>query len=248
MDLFACIHHVDPTKVRIGEREDAEVHVVNEESGDLAVADQIEVSDHVVQDEGVGIVHIEDEVPAAVAEKAKGPNQRTQNPAERFVVLSDSPCHSRSNVADAEVSSVVRSPAQEPPILTTTVVTTVVVVVSSVLVPRVGSEPVHASIFVDSTSVDTVGLDVTRPSQPVAWLIILLLCFFPICVVRMRLVHTLREKKKFEGRLIRQVDLLKERDAEVASLKAQLSLKEAEAAEAIRLCSQVASVEAAEAN
>nr|GEX23601.1 hypothetical protein [Tanacetum cinerariifolium] len=183
MDLFACIHHMDPTKVRIGEREDVGVHVVNEESGDLAVADQIEGSDHVVQDEGVGIVHIEDEVPAAVAEKAKGefgvvvvatlpfvtssvsltpeheggsrtnsvigPNQRTQNPAERFVVLSDSPCHSRSNVADAEVSSVVRSPAQEPPILTTTVVTTVVAVVFSVLVPRVGSEPVHASIFVN---------------------------------------------------------------------------------------------------
>nr|GEX41819.1 hypothetical protein [Tanacetum cinerariifolium] len=53
--------------------------------------------------------------------------------------------------------------------------------------------------------------------------------------VRMRLEHTLREKKKFEGRLIRQVDLLKEKDAEVASLKAQLSLKEAEATEAIRL-------------
>ncbi|GKG06358.1 hypothetical protein Tco_0326444, partial [Tanacetum coccineum] len=85
MDLFAFIHHVDPTKVRIGEREvkegevplleltrgrvvplagvneqgnqgggfqDAGVHVVNEESGDAAVVDQIEESDHVVQDKG----------------------------------------------------------------------------------------------------------------------------------------------------------------------------------------------------
>ncbi|GJW86166.1 hypothetical protein Tco_0161506, partial [Tanacetum coccineum] len=44
-----------------------------------------------------------------------------------------------------------------------------------------------------------------------------------------------------------RVGWLKERDAEIASLKAQLSLKEAEAAEAIRLRDQVAVVEAAEA-
>ncbi|GKC48565.1 hypothetical protein Tco_1071310 [Tanacetum coccineum] len=39
----------------------------------------------------------------------------------------------------------------------------------------------------------------------------------------------------------------KERDAEIASLKAKLSLKEVEAAEAIRLCGKIATVEAAEA-
>ncbi|GJW25571.1 hypothetical protein Tco_0039382 [Tanacetum coccineum] len=47
MDLFSFIHHADPTKVRIGEREaregdnevvqDEGVHVVNEESGDAAL-------------------------------------------------------------------------------------------------------------------------------------------------------------------------------------------------------------------
>ncbi|GKG58833.1 hypothetical protein Tco_0594603, partial [Tanacetum coccineum] len=51
----------------------------------------------------------------------------------------------------------------------------------------------------------------------------------------------------FKGKLIRQDDLLKERDADVASLKAQLSLKEAEPAEAIRLRGQVALVDAAKA-
>nr|GFC37090.1 hypothetical protein [Tanacetum cinerariifolium] len=63
--------------------------------------------------------------------------------------------------------------------------------------------------------------------------------------VRMRLEHTLREKKILEGRFNRKVVLLKEMDAEIASLKAQLSLREAEAAEAIRLRGQIAIVEAA---
>nr|GEY06843.1 transposase (putative), gypsy type [Tanacetum cinerariifolium] len=65
--------------------------------------------------------------------------------------------------------------------------------------------------------------------------------------VRMRLERELRGRKKFEGKYAMQANLLKERDRDVASLKAQLSLKEAEAAEAIRLCSQVATVEAAKA-
>ncbi|GKF49642.1 hypothetical protein Tco_0142893, partial [Tanacetum coccineum] len=105
MDLFAFIHHANPTKVRIGEREvregevllleltrgcvfplagvneqgnqnegvqDAGVHVMNGGSGDDVVADQIEKSDHDVQDEGTKIIHMEDEIPTSVAEKAKG--------------------------------------------------------------------------------------------------------------------------------------------------------------------------------
>ncbi|GKF18842.1 hypothetical protein Tco_0063760, partial [Tanacetum coccineum] len=51
--------------------QDTGVHVVNEGSGDAAVADQIKESDHAVQDEGANIVGIEDEIPAIVAEKAK---------------------------------------------------------------------------------------------------------------------------------------------------------------------------------
>ncbi|GJS76871.1 hypothetical protein Tco_0726752 [Tanacetum coccineum] len=65
--------------------------------------------------------------------------------------------------------------------------------------------------------------------------------------VRLRLEHELRGRKKFEDKCAMQAGWLKEKDAEIASLKAQLSLKEAEAAEAIRLQGQVAVVEAAEA-
>ncbi|GJY98349.1 hypothetical protein Tco_0515259, partial [Tanacetum coccineum] len=87
-----------------------------------------------------------------------GPNLHTQHPTERFVVLSDYPCHSSSNVADAEVSFVIRSLISDPPIMTTAIATTVVVVASSIPVPRAGDEPAHASIFVDSTSADMAHL------------------------------------------------------------------------------------------
>ncbi|GJR83543.1 hypothetical protein Tco_0154328 [Tanacetum coccineum] len=80
MDLFAFIHHADPTKVQIWEREvregeDVGFHVVNEESGNDVVADQIEESDHVVQDEGANLT-LEDEVPSTVAERAKGSRKK----------------------------------------------------------------------------------------------------------------------------------------------------------------------------
>ncbi|GJY49939.1 hypothetical protein Tco_0439895 [Tanacetum coccineum] len=65
--------------------------------------------------------------------------------------------------------------------------------------------------------------------------------------VKLRSEHNYRERKKFERRCVRQTDLLKDRDIKIASLKAQLSLKEAEAAEAIRLCDQVSVIEAAKA-
>nr|GEU70138.1 transposase (putative), gypsy type [Tanacetum cinerariifolium] len=65
--------------------------------------------------------------------------------------------------------------------------------------------------------------------------------------VRLRSEHNYRERKKFERMCNRQADVLKEKDVEIANLKALLSLKEDEAAKAIRLCGQVATVEAAEA-
>nr|GEV35284.1 transposase (putative), gypsy type [Tanacetum cinerariifolium] len=65
--------------------------------------------------------------------------------------------------------------------------------------------------------------------------------------VRMRLEHVLRGKKRLEGRCVMQEKLLKEKDVEIADLKAHLSLKEAEAAKSIRLRGQIADVEASKA-
>nr|GFA07212.1 hypothetical protein [Tanacetum cinerariifolium] len=53
--------------------------------------------------------------------------------------------------------------------------------------------------------------------------------------IRMRLEHELRGRQSFEGKCAMQANWLKEMDVKIASLKAQLSLKEAEATEAIHL-------------
>ncbi|GJU71976.1 hypothetical protein Tco_1263381 [Tanacetum coccineum] len=64
--------------------------------------------------------------------------------------------------------------------------------------------------------------------------------------VRMRTKYCLSERRRLESECEKQVGLLKARDEEIESLKAQLSLKEAEATEVVRLRAQVADVEAAE--
>ncbi|GJX98123.1 hypothetical protein Tco_0355142 [Tanacetum coccineum] len=92
MDLFAFINHADPTKVQIGEREVrwGEVSLLELTRGrvvlltgvnDRGDANIQDVGHDVVNEEGAadgqenpvdaGIVRIEDEVPATVAEKAK---------------------------------------------------------------------------------------------------------------------------------------------------------------------------------
>nr|GEV42942.1 hypothetical protein [Tanacetum cinerariifolium] len=240
-----------------------------------------------------------------------GPNM---HPSKRFVVLSDSLCHSSSNFADAEVSSVVRSLVPDPPVITTTVATTVMAG-TSVLVPRANNEPVHHTLFPDSASMDEANPDVAGPSYLAGtelsmnsfyvsqdvdlktlhqayipkWnvtkdsafddpnvchnmidhlappVLLSQLCsmdyeqlFVELNVrsarqtclsskVRLRLKHELRGRKKFKGKCAMQAGLLKEKDVEIASLKSQLSLEEAEAVEAIHLRSQVATFEAVEA-
>ncbi|GKG59410.1 hypothetical protein Tco_0605061, partial [Tanacetum coccineum] len=65
--------------------------------------------------------------------------------------------------------------------------------------------------------------------------------------VRMRSEHTLEQKDRLEDKCAGQAALLSEKDAETANLKSLLSLKEAEAAEAIHLHGQLAVLEAADA-
>nr|GEW68970.1 zinc finger, CCHC-type [Tanacetum cinerariifolium] len=64
--------------------------------------------------------------------------------------------------------------------------------------------------------------------------------------VRMHTEFCLSERGRFESELEKQTDLLKTKDKEVEYLKAQLFLKEAEAAEAIRLCAEASNFEAME--
>ncbi|GJT20025.1 hypothetical protein Tco_0878731 [Tanacetum coccineum] len=180
------------------------------------------------------------------------PNLWTQHPAERFVISSDSSYHSSTNVADDEVTSIIKSPVPPPPIMTASIATTAIAGATSALVHESGIRPVQRNIFRDSASPSTVEADVAGPSQPAGVEgmdyeqlfsgfnvgVARQACFS--AEVRLRSEHNYRERKKFERKCNRQADLLKEKDTEIANLKAQLSLKEAEAAEVIRLCSQVA--------
>ncbi|GJV53364.1 hypothetical protein Tco_1449105 [Tanacetum coccineum] len=62
--------------------------------------------------------------------------------------------------------------------------------------------------------------------------------------VRMRAEHTLEKKGELEDKCVEQIVLLSERDVSIAHLKSLLSLKETEAAEAIRLRGQLTAMEA----
>ncbi|GJV33087.1 hypothetical protein Tco_1393487 [Tanacetum coccineum] len=100
--------------------------------------DNVQDVDHDVNKEGVdagqenpveaSIVYIEDEVPAIVAEKAKGSRRKRK-------------------AAKKGARSVTRSLVLDPSIMTTDFATTVVDDISSVSVPRAGDELVHASIL-----------------------------------------------------------------------------------------------------
>nr|GEY47591.1 hypothetical protein [Tanacetum cinerariifolium] len=220
MDLLAFIHHADPTKVRIREREVREGEVspleltrgrvvslagVNDQGNQNKVVDEArnqnegvllmkrrrEVdgangsnhppkklrADHgtsgnigvstggkslaAIQelfepstlnvDVGVTVAATEPFVTSSVTltqEREGGgptdsitrPNLRTQKPAQRFVISSDSSHDSNANAVDDGVNSVVRSSILDPAILTTVVATTVVANTSAP-VPRVGPEP-----------------------------------------------------------------------------------------------------------
>ncbi|GKE02552.1 hypothetical protein Tco_1390535 [Tanacetum coccineum] len=62
----------------------------------------------------------------------------------------------------------------------------------------------------------------------------------------MRTDYCLSERRRLESECGRQDDLMKARDGEIESLKAQLTVKEAEAVEAAHLRMQVSTIKAAE--
>ncbi|GJU79446.1 zinc finger, C6HC-type containing protein [Tanacetum coccineum] len=66
--------------------------------------------------------------------------------------------------------------------------------------------------------------------------------------VRMRAEHTVEKKNELEDKCAGQANLLSKRDTEIAHLKSLLSLKEAEAMEAISLRGQLAALKAADAS
>nr|GEV51184.1 transposase (putative), gypsy type [Tanacetum cinerariifolium] len=302
MDLFAFINHVDPTKVRIGEREVAEgedegVHAVNEESGDDAVVDQTKKSDHVVYIGGIDIV-ADDEAQTIVVDKPKKVRKKRKaaggsglppkklkedygtsgigaSTSGKFVDALQSLLEGCTLTVEVGVtveatlpfitSSVSLMPEHEggghtdsvtrPNLRTQRAAERFVVLSDSshhystndaddevTYVIRAGIEPVPRGIFRDSASTSEANQDIAGPSHPVAARQTCL-----SSMVRLRLEHELRGRRKFKDKCAMQAGWLKERDVNITNLKAQLSLKEAKAAEAICLRGQIATVEAAKA-
>nr|GFD32887.1 hypothetical protein [Tanacetum cinerariifolium] len=64
--------------------------------------------------------------------------------------------------------------------------------------------------------------------------------------VKIRIEYCLSERNRLESKCESQVDLLKAKDVEIENLKAQLLLKEAEAAKVVRLRVHVSAAEATE--
>nr|GEX42408.1 transposase (putative), gypsy type [Tanacetum cinerariifolium] len=153
-------------------------------------------------------------------------NLQTQHPAKRFVISSESSHHSSTNAADVEVTFISRFSISPSPVMTAAVAATAVAGIS------------FAPIYVPKWNViNDFALNDRRVARQA--------CFS--AEVRLRSKRNYRERKKFKRKCDRQTDLLKEKDIEIANLKAQLSLKEAEGTEAIHLRNQVSVAEAAEA-
>ncbi|GKA64020.1 hypothetical protein Tco_0763626 [Tanacetum coccineum] len=184
-----------------------------------------------------------------------------RHPAERFVISLDSSHDLNANAIDDEVTSVIRSSMPPPSILTAAVATTITAGVTSAPVhgsdvagpsQPVGTELSAGSFYVSQDMDPETLWQVYIPKWNVINDFVLddLNIFLgmidhlapPRFFSQLRGMDYEQLLAKFSVGTARQ-----ERDVEIASLKAQLSLKEAEAAEAIRLSGQVAMVEAVEA-
>nr|GEV51946.1 retrotransposable element Tf2 [Tanacetum cinerariifolium] len=162
-----------------------------------------------------------------------GPNLRTRHPAERFVISSDSSHHSSTNAADNEVTSIIRSPAPPPPVMTTAIATTAIASVTSALVLGVGTELARRGLFRDSASLSTAEADIAGPSQPTGAEVS---------------ADTFYVSQDMDSKTLQQVYVPQWNVINDFSLDdLELSLKEAEAAKAIRLRSQVVTIEATKA-
>ncbi|GKD25060.1 hypothetical protein Tco_1231274 [Tanacetum coccineum] len=191
-------------------------------------------------------------------------NLWTQRQSKRFVISSDSSHHSSTNAADDEVTSFVRFFVPPHPLMTIAIATTAIAGGTSAPVPRVGAEPVPRSIFRDFASPSTAKADVVGPSQPAGTKVSTDTFFISqdidsktlqqIYVPKWNVINdsSLDDPEVCHSMVnqlapLKLTGLLRDKDAEVASMKAQLSLKEAEAAEAIHLRGQIVTVEATEA-
>ncbi|GJW09963.1 hypothetical protein Tco_1575790 [Tanacetum coccineum] len=193
----------------------------------------------------------------------------------RFIIASDSSHHSGTNVAEAEVNSLVRSS-----VLIMTTVTTITSMVDPALVAKEklvdpslfyagsssagGTDPTTGG-FSDLTGSDfLVGAIRTMVDEfaPPKFFVSVrgmehdqLFTEFNVGAarkmslsveVRMLAEYNVKEKRRLKSVVERQVELLKVREGEIENLKAQLLLREIEATEAICLCAEASNFKVVE--
>nr|GEW45908.1 hypothetical protein [Tanacetum cinerariifolium] len=203
------------------------------------------------------------------ADSVPGLNLQTIGAPQRFVISSDSSHHSGANIVKAEVDSIVRS--STPAIATVTTVTAVIdtdaTTTRAPIAPSlfgVGSSSTGRTDSVPGGFFDVPSSDflIGDESAPLKFFASVremdhdqLFTEFNVgaarqislyAEVRMRAEYNIREKRKLIAVVDEQGELLKAKDGEIESLKAQLLLKEAKATEAMRLQADVFKFESAE--
>ncbi|GKA50584.1 hypothetical protein Tco_0743657 [Tanacetum coccineum] len=210
-----------------------------------------------------------------ILDSVSEPNFRTIG-SQRFVISSDSSHHSTTNVAEAEVDSLIRSSA---PVMTTVTIVTLTVDTAA----AAKEKPIEPSLFGPASSLaggtdptpggfsDLTGSDfIVGGIRTVISPDTNLQKFFASIrgmehdqlftefnagaarqmslsvEVRMRAEYNIRENRRLKFVAEEQAELFKVKENEVEDLKAQLLLKEAEAAEAIRLRAEASKFKAVE--
>nr|GEX99700.1 hypothetical protein [Tanacetum cinerariifolium] len=177
-----------------------------------------------------------------------GLNLRATKALPRFVITSDSSHHSGTNVAEAEVNSLVRSSV---PIMTTATIITSTVDPASVVEEKF----VEPSLFCAGSSSaggndPTTGgfSDLTGSDFLVGGIRTMVDEFAPPkFFVSVRGMEHDQLFIEFNVRAARQMSLSAEvKEEEIKNIKAQLLLREAEATEAIRLCAEASNLEVVE--
>ncbi|GJY15397.1 hypothetical protein Tco_0385819 [Tanacetum coccineum] len=178
-------------------------------------------------------------------------NLRTYPPSLRYVVSLDDSHHSGSC---SEVKSLARSPVADTLVTTVAITTTIIADAFAVLPPWVRVVSKNLEIFGDSASAGGANADaagtskLNEPANSSDF-------FYASQDLDSETLHRIYLRAmdydkiyiEFNVGAARQVFLGTKRDTEIAHLKSLLSLKEAEAAEAIRLRGQLSMVEATDA-
>ncbi|GKC96103.1 hypothetical protein Tco_1161545 [Tanacetum coccineum] len=195
-----------------------------------------------------------------------GPNLRTIGPSKRFVISSNFSHRSSINAAEVEVDSFIRSTASLL-VMTEAVITTSIASAPSILVPEAATKitpQVQHSIFHDSGSVGTIKPDVAGSSHHLgkelsmgsreinseAFHEFIDHLAPPMLFSYIRKMDYHHLFTEFNVRIAHQACLNAEvrmqTEYYLSERKSSAFVKEAEAAEAARLCIQVSSVKATE--